>query len=324
MVRTRSQSDEAIKHAAEGISGLRVSAAGMKDTADSSDFIQRPDVTSNSVDPRSRATGSTPPPQPIGALSVDAVIQSPNCTTVEAASVPEASTFSGSQDAMKLMSRPHVKKSSVAKKGAAKKLSMDTAGQSPSSASGGINSFEAVERDAARAQQEEEDRRMAQQLAKEFGQQAAAEGASSGRVAAMMQEAEDAPKSLYRTSPTPIGTGSSKSPYSVFRSPAGGGGAKAFAVTAAEESYEARSKYANVKGISSDQFFGQSDAETSAMRDKLLDRYSGSTAISSDMLYSEQNGGSYGGSTYGGGGGDLDKLKDSVSGFFDDIHRRMG
>jgi len=58
------------------------------------------------------------------------------------------------------------------------------------------------------------------------------------------------------------------------------------------------------------------------MRDR-LDRYSSSTSISSDMMNGKNDGTGYG-SSGGVGGSNLDKLKDSVSGFFDDIQKRIG
>lgn len=79
--------------------------------------------------------------------------------------------------------------------------------------------------------------------------------------------------------------------------------------TAQAESYEARSKYANVKSISSDQFFGRDSDAVQESRLK-LQQLSGSNAISSDMIYNsdshedtEEN--------YG-----FSNLKESISGFF--------
>lgn len=86
----------------------------------------------------------------------------------------------------------------------------------------------------------------------------------------------------------------------------------------AEESFAARGKYTNAKGISSDQYFGREEADEFAARSK-LQAYSNSTAISSDMLSGERSMDEDSFDTSG-----LSALKDSVASFFSDVSRRMG
>jgi hypothetical protein len=104
-----------------------------------------------------------------------------------------------------------------------------------------------------------------------------------------------------------------------------------------------------VKGISSDQFFGRDEEDAAKARNR-LEKYSGSTAISSDMLNSNSNNDyqsntssdsnwsslrtNYNNNNSGGGmsnvspsdavNASLDRLKVSVSGFFEDIQKRIG
>ena len=81
--------------------------------------------------------------------------------------------------------------------------------------------------------------------------------------------------------------------------------------TTSAESYAAREKYGNQKGISSDQFFGRDEADAAEARSR-LQALRGSQAISSDMVY-----GRGGGGDEDDGSATLEKLKDSVAGFFD-------
>lgn len=84
------------------------------------------------------------------------------------------------------------------------------------------------------------------------------------------------------------------------------------------EAHIARDKYAGQKGISSDQFFGRDEEDAQLMRSRIGD-YSGSTALSSDMLQ--------GGQPAPGNNGkineSIDALKSSVSGFFDEVKYRL-
>lgn len=113
------------------------------------------------------------------------------------------------------------------------------------------------------------------------------------------------------------------------------------------ESHAARDRYGKQKGISSDQFFGRDQEDDERARGR-LQQLSGSSSISSDMIYSD-GAQSYSSSAGGGGsvidmvgstwsslrtgqsarsgppsGTALDKLSESVAGFFDDIQKRIG
>jgi hypothetical protein len=257
---------------------------------------------------QNRAMTSTPPPQPIGSLSVHSVVG--GSVLVECDVCDDG--LAAGVEAMKLMSKPTMNK----KVGAAKKSSVRKLSSIDNEVT--LDSFEAVERTTIRAQQEETDRVLAVKLNRELNDSSVGFSSdnSSGRVAAVMRD-EESPvnKSLYR-SPVPVGLPTSSK--SIFRT----GNSSGKESVGGNESHEARSKYANVKSLSSEQFFGQSEGDVAAMRGK-LDRYSGSTSISSDMMYGDNDGSGYGGSS-GVGGSNLDKLKDSVSGFFDDIQKRIG
>lgn len=76
------------------------------------------------------------------------------------------------------------------------------------------------------------------------------------------------------------------------------------------ESYEAREKYNNLKGISSDHFESAQSIDTISASQ--LDKYSTATSFSSDMFNDKTE------ATNG-----FSVLKDSVKSFFDDIQRRI-
>jgi ADP-ribosylation factor GTPase-activating protein 2/3 len=252
--------------------------------------------------------GNTPPPAPdatasTGSIAENAAEDSPNTAAAEA-----------NADALKMLKlgakKPPAKKAGMG----AKKL------VTSSSADVRIESFELVETRAATAAQEEEDRRLAQQLQAQENA-----NASSGRVAAMMAEADGTGKSsLYRStsntsSNTNLSSGSSSryqtaSPApsaSAYRSAPAAGGTTAS--KGGGESYAARNKYGAQKGISSDQYFGRDEADAAQARAR-LGQLQGSQAISSDMVYGR--GGDRQDSSDD-GGATLEKLKDSVAGFFD-------
>ncbi len=246
------------------------------------------DIITTKEDDGKKKLSATPPPQPIGSLSVGGLTER-----------VELSEVASSADAIKLLSKPTTRKP-TAKKSSVKKLSS-------SDIEVKIDSFEAVERSAAKTKLEDDDLRFALKLSRELNDSSET---SSGRVAAVMQDVEEQKSpvkaSIYRAVPAPAS--------SVFRAGSTKAGAQG-----SSESREAREKYANVKSLSSDQFFGNAEEDADMMRGK-LDRLSSSKAISSDML----NG--YGDSSFSstGNGNSMDKLKDSVSGFFDDIQKRIG
>lgn len=291
--RSRSDDDLKVSTSIHGvIDGLVLS---------SSDNITAPETIA-----KNRVTTSTPPPQPIGSLSVHSVVGGPVLCGVE------VNDLSAGVEAMKLMSKPTInKKVGTAKKSSVRKLSCVDNEVT-------LDSFEAVERTTIRAQQEETDRVLAVKLNRELNDSSMGFSSdnSSGRVAVIMREEESpASKSLYRS---PVAVGVSNNSKSVLRA----GNSTGNEYFGTNESHEARSKYANVKSLSSEQFFGQNEGDVAIFRDK-LDRYSGSTSISSDMMHGDDNSSGHVG-TGNMRSSNLDKLKDSVSGFFDDIQKRIG
>jgi ADP-ribosylation factor GTPase-activating protein 2/3 len=282
---------------------------------------------------------STPPPAPKGTLNISAAASTDNLAGQAGASshgntpppAPDATTSTGSIAENAAEDSPNTAGGATAaalkmlklgaKKPPAKKAGMGAKKLvTSSSADVRIESFEQVEKRAATAAQEEEDRRLAQQLQAQENA-----NASSGRVAAMMAEADGAGKSsLYRStsntsSNTNLSSGSSSryqtaSPApsaSAYRSAPATGGTTAS--KGGSESYAARNKYGAQKGISSDQYFGRDEADAAQARAR-LGQLQGSQAISSDMVYGR--GGDRQDSSDD-GGATLEKLKDSVAGFFD-------
>jgi ADP-ribosylation factor GTPase-activating protein 2/3 len=235
------------------------------------------------------------PIKPIGTLSINHVIE------------PTAESEKPAEEAIDPLKALLKKKpATAAKKGTlgAKKLTSSRPEDTK------IESFEAVER-------------RAQQLAAKEAAKANEEGdgtTASDRISAMLKEA-DAPKtSIYRTAPAPVPTTSA--PASIYRmtqetnKPASSVG----------ESNSARQKYGNAKSISSDQYFGRDQEDPNEVRTK-LEKFSGSSAISSDMFYNNRDSGDYNSrGRYDNNSDDfsMDKLKESVSGFWSDLQKRVG
>eukprot|EP01038_Epipyxis_sp_PR26KG_P015621 gene15621-21111_t len=196
-----------------------------------------------------------------------------------------------------------------------------------------IDSFEVVQKRVNQAAIEENDKKLAIQLQNqeivESGHDSSAASSGSGRVAAMMAEAEQS-TSIYRSNPSTSGSGigSSSVSSSTFRSPVNPNSSTSYN-RSTNESTVARDKYSNSKSISSDQFFGKDEAD-SALAKTRLEKFTSSNAISSDMLNSRYDNdhdfGHGGGHSSGQGHNNpsLDRLKDSVSGFFEDIQKRIG
>lgn len=256
-----------------------------------------PTFTTDSL-PAAVTSPSPPLPLPsIGSLSVgdaDAVFVGDVGTSRTATSFLGSSSFAP-------------KKSSLAsKKGIGARKLVDS-----SSLDVKMDSFEVVEKNAAKAAQEDEDHKLALKL------QTAESGTGSSRLAAVYQDSE----SLYRAPPMPS---ISSSIYSSARSgPTLGAPSSS---NNAGESYQARERFSSSKSISSDQFFGRDEEDNAAARTR-LQHYSNATAISSDMLNSgsgprgsgstsQGSSNSSGSSSASTGDVGLGKLKESVRDFF--------
>ena len=156
------------------------------------------------------------------------------------------------------------------------------------------------------------------QLAVKLQQSEISSMGSGGRVASLLRDegnALNAPavKSIYRADPSEsTSSPSASSRYGALSSASVG----VTSGTSGGESFQARDKYANAKGISSDQFFGIDDEHAEQMRTR-LDKYSGASAISSDMVYHGAKPQDY--SLQADGGIDLNRLKDSVKDFFQNM-----
>lgn len=181
-----------------------------------------------------------------------------------------------------------------------------------------MESFESVEKRSQQGAQEVEQKKKLE----------VSESSESGRLSSMLRELDDSNKpSIYRSAPSTTST-SSASP--VYR-PSSFASGLSVPNSNTSESYAARQKYGNAKAISSDQYFGR-DAEEAADARVKLQNFSNSSAISSDMLYGNSSSGAGSGpydpysesATSANAALNLDKLKDSVSGFFSDVQRRFG
>jgi hypothetical protein len=148
--------------------------------------------------------------------------------------------------------------------------------KNPSSSDVVLESFEATDRRLALAAKQSET------VAAPTSQSSHKVSESSRLAAAYSDSLMTEPEgpSIYRSAPTVAAVSSTKS--GAFSSSANTGS------STAGESYVAREKYGNAKGISSDQFFGDPVAEARDREARMkLDRLAGSTSISSDMLRGE-------------------------------------
>ena len=212
----------------------------------------------------------------------------------------------------------------------------------------------AVDRRRLQQLQEDADRKMALSLQAQETSGAAASSASgssadsellsTGRVAAALMDdsSSSSGSSKYRSTPNQSSNSSASS--SLYRSSsAAGSSSSSSSQSQGSESHSARDRYGKQKGISSDQFFGRDQEDEERARGR-LQQLSGSSSISSDMIYSDGAHSAAGGSvmdmvgstwsslrTNQGGarpgapsGTALDKLSESVAGFFDDIQKRIG
>ena len=211
----------------------------------------------------------------------------------------------------------------------------------------------AVDRRRLQQLQEDADRKMALSLQAQetsgvaassaSGSSADSELLSTGRVAAALMDdsSSSSGSSKYRSTPNQSSNSSASS--SLYRSSSSAAGSSSSSQSQGSESHSARDRYGKQKGISSDQFFGRDQEDEERARGR-LQQLSGSSSISSDMIYSDGAHSAAGGSvmdmvgstwsslrTNQGGarpgapsGTALNKLSESVAGFFDDIQKRIG
>eukprot|EP00598_Pedospumella_elongata_P002495 CAMPEP_0184981414 /NCGR_PEP_ID=MMETSP1098-20130426/11143_1 /TAXON_ID=89044 /ORGANISM="Spumella elongata, Strain CCAP 955/1" /LENGTH=363 /DNA_ID=CAMNT_0027504973 /DNA_START=359 /DNA_END=1450 /DNA_ORIENTATION=+ len=309
-LRSRSRSEDVNDNHAKGLDGL-INSLSMNSSATAAPVSAPAPVQAAAQETIFRV--SPTPVVPKGTLNISHAV-TPEPVEEETVSVEDAAAAhanAASADALKLH-KLGAKKPAASKKAGlgARKIVTNT----PSDVR--IESFESVEKRAAVAQQEVEDRKLAQQLQVQEAATASL-NASSGRVAAMMAESEGSAKqSIYRTAPTTSTSGKTASTASNgYRAPASSTNKSTFNKSA-PESTQARDKYSSQKGISSDQYFGR-DQEDPAVLASRLGQYSNSSAISSDMMYGRGGrSGSYDDNDED-GSATLEKLKDSVAGFFD-------
>ena len=208
-----------------------------------------------------------------------------------------------------------------------------------------------MERRRQQQLQEDADRKMALSLQAQenTGASASSSGASAdsdllstGRVAAALMD--DSSSSKYRSSPNLSSSAATSTATStassLYRSSSSAAASSSSPQGQGNESHQARERYGKQKGISSDQFFGRDQEDEERARGR-LQQLSGSSSISSDMIHSD-GAPSYSssmdmvGSTWSSlrttqsarsgpaSGTALDKLSESVAGFFDDIQKRIG
>ena len=186
-----------------------------------------------------------------------------------------------------------------------------------------LETFESVEKKQQRALAEQEDFQLAQKLQQEEISKSHPNGIGESRISALLNEenqnafrAPTTTTSIYQPIPSQNNNSSSSikvtSPYAALSSNTNNS-------TSSSSNSGNLNKYANAKGISSDQFFGREQAENEEYR-KNISKYSNSTSISSDMIYGREDSGvSSREKDNLSGGLDFDRLKDSVKGFFDEF-----
>ena len=164
-----------------------------------------------------------------------------------------------------------------------------------------IDSFEAVERRAMKAEQEADDFRLATKLQEEESEEIM-RAPSSSRLAAVYNELESysslPPKSSLDRSRDTDSLNSSRGNHHYQSS-------STSSTIAQPSNIHLNEKYRNAKGISSDSYFGLNEENPEEIRQR-LEKYGGASALGSDMFKSEadheQN--------------DLSVLKDRVKDFF--------
>lgn len=306
---------DAVVQTTSGLEGLMLSVSGAS-------TVPIPAVTQQvqtpvAVDLLPPPPTSTPTPAPIGVLSVSL----PSGVPEEVSEDPTAATTGAPALALKKTPIIMGKKPAPKKKSSAVKLSTS------SSADLRIETFESVEKQVAKATQEQEDFRVASELS-HTESSASSMPTTTHRSSLITSAYEEAEASMYRSA-APLGSGSSpRASKSIYTSSAGSSTTTSGSANSlSKESYEARDKYSKAKGISSDQFFGRDEEDASEARSKLSTKYSSANAISSDMMYGNDDGNneydqSQSNSVPTTAFGSI--IQSTVKGVFSDLQRRIG
>lgn len=283
----------------QGLDGLMRAMSGVGLSEQETVLASTPSQISNS--PKPTEVPTPPVFEAKGTLSVEAVT-TPDVPSESSASAPQAKL------PVKMLSK---KPSVSAKKSSVKRLG------TTSSAELRLESFEAVEKRTSTTNKatvdEEQESSNASSTSLNLQVPSESQPERSSRLAAIYAESE-ANSNRSGPGPGPV----SSSPYGGGSSPYGGISKPTSFSSSSSTDVGVQKKYGNAKGISSDQLFGNNEEELSERRGRLVDRYSSSNAISSDML---QNDGEPDGEN---SGEVLGIWKNSVKGFFDDMQRRIG
>lgn len=341
--KTRSGSEDHLNWDAEkGLDKLMISASA--GNANEASNTTTTTTAAAKVAPAAASTAGSASPsvfsfaEPVKTSTSDA----PAAPAVPLVVTATASSSAASAEAPKGLLKMGAKKP-VAKKGlGARKLDSDVNDIK-------IESFEKVEKRAAKAAQEIAEFDSLASLDKSTVTSSGAPASASApaapsRVSAVYMDEEssassvfsstkNAPKGSIYTSgdgPKPLGSSSSAYGGSSSAGSAYRGGSSSMANPGTFDQ-----KFANKKSISSDQYFGLDQEDANEMKGR-LGKYSGSKAISSDMLYHGEEAPDFNTVSYAdtmaarsrgvAAGGDdmgLGILKDSVKNFFDEVARNM-
>lgn len=327
---------DSVTETASGLDGLMLSVSGASTVpiAQITSSQTHTAAVSNSTTTQQLDLPPPPPtstatPTPIGVLSVSLPPGAPEDVADESSASASAATSASTVKKTPIIMG---KKTATKKKIGAVKLSTS------SPADLRIETFESVERQVAKATQEQEDFRVASELSQSENSGLMMPSSASPRSSLIASAYEEAEASMYRSSATAASSnvsssspkaGAGKSIYTTSSSAGAGssGSAAGSASSYGKESYEARDKYSKSKGISSDQFFGRDEEDASEARSKLSNKYSNANAISSDMMYGSDDPNNNEDAAYNNGGGSSalgSILQSTVKGVFSDLQRRIG
>jgi ADP-ribosylation factor GTPase-activating protein 2/3 len=332
----RSGSDDHLNWDNEkGLDKLMISASGGTEAAAASSAkVTTPAAASGAASPSVFTFA-----EPVKSSSSSAVSESHAAPAVPLV-VTSAASAGALTDAPKAVLKVGAKKP-VAKKGlGARKLDSDVNDIK-------IESFEKVEKRAAKAAQEiaESDSLAAldkSTITSSGASTTASASAAPSRVSAVYMEEESSASSVFSAAKN----ASKGSIYTSGDGPTaiGGSSSSMYGASSGSSTYRSGSssmtnpgtfdqKFANKKSISSDQYFGLDQEDANEMKGR-LGKYSGSKAISSDMLYHGEEAPDFNTVSYAdtmaarnrrGGPEDmgLGILKDSVKNFFDEVARNI-